>query len=123
MDLEKILQEHDCTVLGPAATVGDAVAVLSSMAVDIALLDYFFEEETADQLAHVLDAKGIPFALCTGRGMEEMAAMYPNTPIIAKPFTAADVALTIDSLMAARLANRSLESRTVQSRHTPPRQN
>lgn len=31
--------------------VGPAVAILSSMDVNIALLDYFLEKETADQLA------------------------------------------------------------------------
>ncbi|MBY0558667.1 response regulator [Hyphomicrobium sp.] len=104
LDLEDILRGYGCQVIGPSATVRDALEALEREEIDIAVVDYLLEDGEAAPLARSLDVKGIPFAICTGAGVAELSSLYPNTPILAKPYNPDDVSIVVNSLIASRLA-------------------
>jgi hypothetical protein len=105
LDLESILATLGCQIVGPFATAHDALDALDNDLLDIALID-FHVRGAAEPLSAALDSRGIPYALCTGRSDVEVSEQYPNTPILGKPYTSEDVSRVVDSLIAARLANK-----------------
>ncbi|CAA2142070.1 response regulator [Hyphomicrobium sp. ghe19] len=104
LDLEEILKGYGCRVVGPSMTVREALEVLDREEVDIAVIDYLLEDGEASPLTRALDVKGIPFAICTGAGGAELCSLYPNTPILGKPYNPEDVSMVVNSLIASRLA-------------------
>ncbi len=105
LDLEEILKGYGCRVIGPILSVRDALELLSTEDVDIAVVDYLLEDGEAAPLARALDDKGIPFAICTSGSEENLGTLFPNTPVLAKPYNPDDVSMVVNSLIASRLAN------------------
>ncbi len=68
MELESLLAEHGCDVVGPAPTVQRALALLDGEPPDAAILDLNLAGHTAVPVAAALNARGIPFLLATGYG-------------------------------------------------------
>jgi hypothetical protein len=94
-----------CEVVGPAATVKQAIEQIRRGPIDIAIVDYLLEDGTADRLARALDQRKIPFALCTGSDGGQLNVKFAGTPIVTKPYTQADIQGVIDTLVANRLAD------------------
>jgi DNA-binding NtrC family response regulator len=70
-DLEPVLERQDCIVLGPVASVRNALAILEVEArIDAAVLDIHPDEETSFAVAGALMARGVrrlfATALATG---------------------------------------------------------
>jgi two-component SAPR family response regulator len=66
MELEVLLQQRGCMVLGPVSSVGQALAMLNGEPPDVALLDVNLKGERATPVAGALHARGVPFVLITG---------------------------------------------------------
>ena len=66
MELESLLERQGCAVIGPASTVGRALALLDHEQVDAALLDLNLNGEPATPVAAALTTHGVPFVLVTG---------------------------------------------------------
>jgi CheY-like chemotaxis protein len=66
MELESLLERQGCAVIGPASTVGRALALLDHEQVDAALLDLNLNGEPATPVAAALTTQGVPFVLVTG---------------------------------------------------------
>jgi CheY-like chemotaxis protein len=83
LDLGGMFAEAGATVVGPAYRVSQALAMLEA-GIDVAVLDFRLEKETASSIAHRLSAKGVPYLFYTSsRGHPELA--HPGVPIIEKP--------------------------------------
>jgi len=83
LDLRGMFAEAGATVVGPAYRVSQALALLEA-GIDVAVLDFRLEKETASPIAHRLSAKGVPYLFYTSsRGHPELA--HPGVPIIEKP--------------------------------------
>jgi CheY-like chemotaxis protein len=83
LDLEGILAGAGATVVGPAYRVSQALDLLDT-GIDVAVLDFRLETETATSIVHRLSAKGIPYLFCTSsRGHPELA--HAGVPVIDKP--------------------------------------
>lgn len=104
MDIEAILVNYGCEVVGPFASVGEAVSALDRERIDVAVIDFLLTDGNAEPLARVLDDRGVPYAICTGAGEEELTSRYPYTPLLGKPYIPDDVCLVVNSLIASRLA-------------------
>ena len=63
MDLKLMLEAHGWQVLGPAATVRDALAALAAERPSVAFLDVNLGREMVTPVAEKLKESGIPFAL------------------------------------------------------------
>jgi DNA-binding NtrC family response regulator len=86
MELESLLEEQGCDVVGPAPTVARALALLDRERPDAAILDVNLDGQTAIPVAAALNAQGIPFLLATGYGNEQ--ALQPelkDAPRVDKP--------------------------------------
>lgn len=87
MLIEDMLDELGCVLVGTAARVADALALVEAHegAFDGAILDVNLGQDSIDPVIEALAARGVPFVLATGYGaaVEPRFAAYP---ILAKPF-------------------------------------
>jgi CheY-like chemotaxis protein len=88
MEIENILLDHECEIVGPVATVEAALTVIRQSALDGALLDMSLHGERITPAAEELVARGVPFVLCTGYGREPCdEAAIRDAPRLTKPFS------------------------------------
>jgi DNA-binding LytR/AlgR family response regulator len=73
MELETLLQQRGCMVLGPVSSVGQALTMLDGEQPDIALLDVNLKGERATPVAAALHARGVPFILITGYSVLQLS--------------------------------------------------
>jgi CheY-like chemotaxis protein len=86
MELESVLRKQGCTVLGPAATVERALALIGDEGPEAALLDLNLSGQSALPVAAALDARGIPFVVVSGYGEAQMQAPeLSRAPRLVKP--------------------------------------
>jgi two-component SAPR family response regulator len=86
MELEALLQQRGCMILGPVSSVGHALGMLDGEQPDVALLDVNLKGERATPVAAALQARGVPFVLITGySGPQLSEPELRNAPRIDKP--------------------------------------
>src|SRR4029079_12270274 len=88
-----------CEVLGPAATLERAEALMEAEAFDAALLDGNLGGHPVDVLAAGLTKRHIPFAFITGYGRDGLPKAFGNAPIISKPFNREQLLEALDRLL------------------------
>lgn len=92
LSVKQALEAEGCVVVGPAATVEQALRMAAAEDLGAAVLDLNLMGRTTLPVADVLDARRIPHLFATGYGGEDMG---PRTaPVLEKPFT-------MDRLLAA----------------------
>jgi len=84
-DMTEMLEQAGYEVLGPAATVAAALAVIASTKPDAALLDLNLGGEMSYTLADALVAGGIPFIITSGF-IDELPEKYRQHIVLPKPF-------------------------------------
>jgi CheY-like chemotaxis protein len=88
MLLEDVLLDLGCTVVGPAATVAQSLALVEgNRMLDGALLDINLRGELVYPVADVLAARGVPFVFITGNALHGIDPRYAAIPAVAKPFS------------------------------------
>jgi CheY-like chemotaxis protein len=86
MELETLLQQRGCMVLGPVPSVGQALTMLGKAQPDIALLDVNLLGEGATPIVAELQARGVPFVLITGYSAGQLSEpVLQAGPHIDKP--------------------------------------
>nr|WP_272873211.1 response regulator [Sphingomonas arenae] len=65
MDLQLRLEAHGWRVVGPAATIRDALELVEQEPPDVALLDVHLGDQLITPVAECLKARGIPFAVAS----------------------------------------------------------
>ncbi|KRA48748.1 response regulator [Pseudoxanthomonas sp. Root630] len=98
MLLEDLLPEMGYTVLASAGSVADALANLSAIAPDVAVVDVNLAGTPSFPVAEALRARGIPFLFTTGYGQEGLPAHYADVPVLAKPFRRHDLEVALARL-------------------------
>jgi PAS domain S-box-containing protein len=88
LDIAGSLAGAGIEVLGPAATVAEALALIEGAALDGALLDANLDGQRVDEIAAALTRQSIPFAFVTGYGQESLPCAFRGAAIVAKPFSA-----------------------------------
>jgi CheY-like chemotaxis protein len=90
--LEMILEQHGIQVVGPASTVGEALALAETAAADIAILDVNLHGEMIFPVADCLIGRGIPVIFTTGYTLKDSLPPHLQTvPTIRKPYKAKDL--------------------------------
>ncbi|HYZ33920.1 MAG TPA: response regulator [Crenalkalicoccus sp.] len=99
MLVEDALLDAGASVLGPAATVAEALALLErGEAPSAAVLDLNLAGETSTPVADVLAARGVPFVVATGYGADGLPAGHIDVPVLAKPYDPEDLTSTLARL-------------------------
>ena len=92
LDLSEIVESLGGRVVGPIASVAEAIARVRQEHVAAAILDANLLDRDVTPLAIELIERGTPFVVYTGTGLpDELARAYPALPIVLKPARAAAV--------------------------------
>ncbi|MBO0662984.1 response regulator [Jiella sp. CQZ9-1] len=92
LQLEDMLDELGCRVVGPAMRLRTAGELLDSgVAIDCAVLDVNVCGEMVYPIADRLRAMGIPFIFATGYGRDGVEDRWQNVPILQKPYTSQEI--------------------------------
>lgn len=83
---EDMLTDAGCEVLGPAATVAEALALIAEGRVDGAILDVNLGFEPVYPVAVALEALGTPFVFVSGYGHHGVEEPHRARAMIQKPF-------------------------------------
>jgi CheY-like chemotaxis protein len=84
--LVDVLEELGAAVVGPAASVPDALRLVEQGGMTAALLDLSLRGETVYPVADQLAAQGVPYVFITGYGQGHLAARHGHAPVLTKPF-------------------------------------
>ena len=91
LDLEASLLATGCSILGPLATVEEALAAVSANDLDGALLDVNLGREMAYPVADALADRGVPFVFLTGYGRDILPERHLGRALVTKPFQPAEL--------------------------------
>lgn len=92
LNLEDILDDLGCTVIGPAMRLSKANEMLGGeFAADVAILDVNIAGEPVFPLAEQLTEKGIPIVFATGYGQAGLPSSWHSHAILQKPYTIDEV--------------------------------
>lgn len=98
--VEDMLTAMGGMVVGPAATIEQAMTLLRSEALDGAVLDVNLRGERIDPVADALTARGVPMMFATGYGEVQLAS-GASAIVIDKPYTQEKLARGLAAAMAA----------------------
>ncbi len=97
--LEDMLSELGCVVAGPAARIEQALEIVTTEAIDAAVLDVNLNGRTSYPVADALTARGVPFVFSTGYDKNSLAEGYRVFPVIQKPFHRSELAEALQGLL------------------------
>lgn len=98
LDLEKVLDDAGCSVVGPAPSVEQALAKIAGSKLDAALLDVNLGHELVFPVADRLSAEGIPFIFVTGEP-RTVPERHWMRPVITKPYQSQAVLEALAAVM------------------------
>ena len=96
LDLAHAVEDVDGEVVGPVASVADALALLDITPINGAVLDAnLFDGVVTPLVLHLLDL-GVPFVIHTGTGLPaDLAGRLIDLPLVMKPAPATSVVATL----------------------------
>ncbi len=100
--LEDMLTDSGYEIVGPAASVNQALAMVEAEAIDLAILDINLNGERSYPVADALIARGVPFAFSTGYNKEGMPVCYRDFPVLQKPLIMAELTLVLSKLLTPK---------------------
>jgi len=92
LQLEDMLADFGCVIMGPASRVGQALDLLGQQTVDAAVLDLNVAGELVYPVADALQSRGLPYIFATGYGPAGLTVPYRSRPVLQKPFLQSDLA-------------------------------
>jgi len=101
LELSAELSRLGWTVVGPAATLAEAQALLSK-GVDAAVLDVNLRGRPVYPVAKALQKNRVPFLFCTGYEMVDPDGRFADVPVIRKPAHPAVVSAALSDLLKGR---------------------
>ena len=101
LELSSELSRLGWAIVGPAATLSEAQALLSKP-VDAAVLDVNLRGRAVYPVAEALADRKVPFLFCTGYEMVDPEGRFPDVPVIRKPAHPAAVSQALADLLRTR---------------------
>jgi DNA-binding NtrC family response regulator len=99
-EMQDILSDAGYEVVGPAATVAKALALIDSQDPHAAFVDCNLNGELATAVALALAAKNIPFVVVTGSDRESLPPAFSDGLFARKPFKACRLLEITQSLLS-----------------------
>jgi CheY-like chemotaxis protein len=100
--LEDMLTDLGCAVVGPAASVYQALAMMAAEAIDVAMLDVNLNGEMSYPIADALAARGVPFFFSTGYHKDRLLERYRTAPALQKPFHLSELTDVLAKLLTPK---------------------
>lgn len=97
--IEDTLQFAGHRVVGPAWSIAQALKLLDTREIEAAILDVQIGESVSFEVGYRLDELGIPWAITTAHAPSVVAPHFPDVPLLAKPFTVAELQDLIAGLL------------------------
>jgi DNA-binding NtrC family response regulator len=86
LDLAAGIEQAGGCVVGPVATVREALAIVASRQVEAAILDVNLPDGQVGPVLGLLSARGTTVVLHTGVGLPpDIATLHPELPVFKKP--------------------------------------
>jgi DNA-binding NtrC family response regulator len=101
MVLELVLQNADCAVVGPVASVRGALRLIERQELDAAVLDFRLGDDDSGEIMDVLDERGVPFLLMTGQSMADLPTKLRHLNLLAKPFEPEALVEAVEKILSA----------------------
>ncbi len=101
MMLEDVLTDAGAHVVGPAATVEQAMGLIDSQVIDVALLDVYLRDQRSDSVAETLRQRGVPYVLATGYNNPHGAELA-SAPTLRKPYRFEEVEAALLSALESK---------------------
>lgn len=101
MLLELVLQNADCAVVGPVASVRGALRLIERQQLDAAVLDFRLGDDDSGEIMDRLDQRGVPFLLMTGQSMADLPAKLRHLNLLAKPFEPEALVEAVEKILSA----------------------
>jgi hypothetical protein len=83
---EQFLDRFGCKIVGPAENVADAMQLIRTATIDVAVIDLEWQGEMAYSLADGLIAADVPLVFATGLPAKQIEDRYSHVPVVGKPF-------------------------------------
>lgn len=102
MDLEMILEDLGCVVIGPVMRLDRAEELVkANVEADAAILDVNVSGHQVFPLAALLAERGVPIVFATGYDRSGMPDEWNERPTLQKPYTVEDIARQLLQALAA----------------------
>ena len=119
LDFTQVPACHGAMVIGPAAELAEALALLAGHpGIDAAVLDVHLIRQDAWPIAEALVTRGIPFVFTTGTAAVAIPAAYAVTPCLLKPFEPQDLVELLAGMCRARAGSSAATPITVRRCHS-----
>lgn len=89
--LHDMLIDLGCLVVGPAASVAEALGMIETRPLDAAILDVNLGGQMSYPVADALIARNLPFVLSTGYASNRLQEGYRALPALQKPYHATEL--------------------------------
>lgn len=103
MLLEDVLLDAGATIMGPAATVAEGLALAAAERPDVAVLDLNLSGETCLALADALATAGVPFLVATGYGGDVPLPRHAGVEVLQKPYEPATLIAALSRMASVRI--------------------
>jgi CheY-like chemotaxis protein len=99
-DLRQVLLQQDAEVIGPAATIKEALRFVSDgQRIDCAVLDVNLGGRSVFPLSEALAARRIPFLFTTGYDSSQIPETFMAIPRLEKPLVASVLISALKSIL------------------------
>jgi CheY-like chemotaxis protein len=98
--LQDMLADLGCLVVGPAASVDEALAMIETQAVDAAVLDVNLSGQMSYPVADALVARNVPFVFSTGYASNRLQEGYRAFPALQKPYHMSELCNALAGVVA-----------------------
>ena len=102
VNLADVAVQSGADVIGPVATVADALHLIERMPeIDAAVLDIHLQHETSFPVADALRARNVPFFFATAHDHTALPERFGDVPVCTKPFGLQRFRAALGNLAAA----------------------
>lgn len=113
--LHDMLVELGCLVIGPAASVDEALVMIETQPLDAAVLDVNLSGQMSYPVADALIARNVPFVLSTGYASNRLQEGYRTLPTLQKPYHASELCVALAGVLEPATASADLTLETTDS--------
>ncbi|WP_128292965.1 response regulator [Afifella aestuarii] len=96
--MKLLLEDAGHEVVGPAASLDDAMRLADTETIDVAILDANVEHRLSTSVAARLSARRIPYCICSGDELDDVRSDFGEVDHLSKPFGENDLLTIVEHL-------------------------